>query len=222
MTDPQPPFDPSKGQQYPPGQQYPSGQQYASGQQYPPGQQFAAGEQYPSGQQYAPGQQYPSGQQYAPGQQYPSGQQFPQGQPYPSQPGFGGQPQYGAPPQGYVQPGQPPYGATGAPVSPADAKMWAMLAHLGGILLGWIAPLIVWLMYKDRDEFVRRHAVQALNFQILFFIGMIVSILLTIILIGLVLMPIVGITALVFMIMAGLAANKGEEYKYPINVPFVK
>ncbi|WP_210744739.1 DUF4870 domain-containing protein [Nocardia flavorosea] len=217
MTDPQPPFDLSKGQQYPPGQQYPSGQQY------PPGQQFAAGEQYPSGQQYAPGQQYPPGQQYAPGQQFPPGQPYPQGQPYPPQPDFGGQPQYGVPQQGPAYPGQQPYGVpAGAPVSPADAKLWGMLAHVGGILLGWIAPLIVWLMYKDRDEFVRRHAVHALNFQILLFISMMVSALLSIILIGLILLPIVWILGLVFSIMAGIAANKGEEYKYPMNVSFVK
>ncbi|WP_280400758.1 DUF4870 domain-containing protein [Nocardia carnea] len=154
------------------------------------------------------------------------------GQPYPSQPDFGAQPQYGAPQQPYGAPQQPygdpqqqPYGTPqpyGAAVSPSDAKTWAMLAHLGGILLGFIAPLIVWAMYKDRDEFVRRHAVSALNFQILLFISVIVCSLLMIVLIGLVLLPIVWIAGLVFSIMAGLAANKGQEYKYPVNLSLVK
>jgi uncharacterized protein len=146
-------------------------------------------------------------------------------QQYPSQPDFGAQPQYGAPQQPYGSPAQPPYGAQqpyGAPVAPSDARTWAMLAHLGGIVLGFIAPLIVWVMYKDRDEFVRRHAVHALNFHILLTISLLVSSVLIIVVIGLLLFPVVWIAGIVFSILAGIAANKGQEYKYPINLSLVK
>ncbi|WP_328392046.1 DUF4870 domain-containing protein [Nocardia sp. NBC_00416] len=135
--------------------------------------------------------------------------------PYPSQPAAGAQPPYDPAPQ--------PYGASQhAPVSPSDAKTWAMLAHFGGIVLGFVAPLIVWVLYKDRDEFVRRHAVDALNFQIVLAIAYVVSAVLMIVLIGLLLFPIVWIAGIVFSVLAGIAANNGREYKYPFNVSLVK
>ncbi|NUP28236.1 MAG: DUF4870 domain-containing protein [Nocardia sp.] len=137
------------------------------------------------------------------------------GKPYPSQPAAGGQPPV-------YNPGQQAYGANQAPVSPSDAKTWAMLAHFGGIVLGFVAPLIVWVMYKDRDEFVRRHAVDALNFQIVLAIAYVVSAALMIVLIGLLLFPIVWIAGIVFSVLAGIAANNGREYKYPFNLSLVK
>src|SRR5450759_1191476 len=74
--------------------------------------------------------------------------------PPPPPPPAGGQaPVYGQPAQ--------------APVSPSDARMWSTLTHIGGIFFGFIPSLIVYLVYKDRDPFLRRHAVQALNFQII-------------------------------------------------------
>ncbi|MET8797911.1 DUF4870 domain-containing protein [Nocardia sp. NPDC004568] len=137
------------------------------------------------------------------------------GKPYPTQPPAGAQPAYGPGPQAYGAPNQ-------APVSPADAELWAALAHFGGIVLGFVAPLIVWVMYKDRDEFVRRHAVDALNFQIVLAIAYVVSAVLMIVLIGLLLFPIVWIAGIVFSVLAGIAANNGREYKYPFNLALVK
>lgn len=120
-------------------------------------------------------------------------------------------------------PSGPQYGAPGAaPVSDADRKLWSMLGHLGGIVLGFIAPLIVFLMYKDRDEFVKDQSTEALNFQITVTIGYVVSMLLTTIVIGAILLPLVWIANLVFCILAGMAANKGERYRYPVNIRLVK
>jgi uncharacterized protein len=136
-----------------------------------------------------------------------------------------GQPQYGQqPPQYGQQPGQPQYGAApaGAPISDADRKLWGMLAHLGGILFGFLAPLIVFLMYKDRDEFVKDQSTEALNFQISLFIIYVVSTILAFIVIGTVTFAIAWIGGLVLAIMGGLAANKGERYRYPVNIRLVK
>jgi len=49
--------------------------------------------------------------------------------------------------------------------------MWAMIANLGGFLFYFIAPLVIYLIFKDRDPFIRRHAAQALSFQIIAAIG---------------------------------------------------
>jgi len=144
------------------------------------------------------------------------GQQPYSGQPTPPPPPPGqtptpppGQaPTYGQAP-GYGQPAQ-------AAVSPSDARMWSTLAHVGGIFFSFVPSLVIYMMYKDRDPFVRRHATQALNFQIIIAIAYFVAGLLTLALIGFLLLPAVGICMVVFSIIAAMAANRGEEYTYPM------
>lgn len=129
-------------------------------------------------------------------------------------------PAYQAPPPGYQAP--PPGYAAAAPMSDTDQRLWAMLSHLGGILFGIIPSLVIWLVYKDKSRFVEEQAKEALNFQITILIGMVVSGVLTLILIGFVLMAVIGIADLVFCIIAGLAANKGEAYRYPFALRLIK
>jgi uncharacterized Tic20 family protein len=100
--------------------------------------------------------------------------------------------------------------------------MWALLANLGGILFSFIAPLIVYLIYKDRDPFIRRASTQALNFQIILLIGYAISGILVVVIIGLFTYLALFICAIVFPIMAAIAANKGENYDYPLIPQMVK
>ena len=126
----------------------------------------------------------------------------------PQQP-FGAQP----PP-----PGQAPiYGQQPLPpVSPSDARMWSIFAHLGGTFLSFLVPLVIYLVFKDRDPFVRRHSAQALNFHITLFIVYVVSIPLILILVGIFTLMAAAISAVVFSIIAAIAANDGREYTYPL------
>jgi uncharacterized protein len=109
-------------------------------------------------------------------------------------------------------------------MSDSDQRMWAMLAHLGGILFGFVAPLIVWLVYRERSRFVEEQAKEALNFQITMVIGWVVLFVLTLVTFGLaaLLYFVLGVVVLVFCIIAGLAANKGEAYRYPFALRLVK
>jgi uncharacterized protein len=197
--------------------------------------------QYGQGQpQHGQGQQPQYGQGQQP--QYGQGQQpqYGQGQ----QPQYGqGQPQYGG--QSYNDPygNQPahgsPYGTPasqgmpGAPVgySNPDEKTWALIAHFGGIL-GFIPPLIAFLVKGPQSPTVRAHALAALNFQIVmtaayivlvvfrvcgaFFLPDIVSTLLAFATTG------VWIVAVVFAVIAGMKANQGQLYRYPIQIQLVK
>jgi len=94
--------------------------------------------------------------------------------------------------------------------------MWSLFAHLGGLLTTFLVPLVIYLIYKDRDPFIRRHAAQALNFQIIVAIAYFLSSVLIIVLIGFLTYPLAFIASVVFSIMAAMAANKGEEYTYPL------
>jgi len=94
--------------------------------------------------------------------------------------------------------------------------MWSLFAHVGGIFFSFIPSLIIYVMFKDRDPFVRRHATQALNFQIIVAIVYAISVPLMAIGIGFLTWAVAGIACLVFSIIAAMAANKGEEYTYPM------
>jgi uncharacterized Tic20 family protein len=111
----------------------------------------------------------------------------------------------------------PAYGVQGQqPVSPSDARMWSLFAHIGGIFFGFIPSLVIYVIYKDRDPFIRRHSTQALNFQIVATIALIVSAVLRSIWIGNLTGFATWVCVVVFSIMGAMAANKGEEYTYPL------
>jgi uncharacterized Tic20 family protein len=105
-----------------------------------------------------------------------------------------------------------------------DDKTMAMLSHLLGIVIGFIGCLIIWLINKDKPEkaFVIDQAKEALNFQITIFIASFISVLLVAVFIGLLLAPAVFIINIVFCIIAGMAANKGVEYRYPFALRLIK
>lgn len=119
--------------------------------------------------------------------------------------------------------GQPqPYGAAQPALSDADQRMWSMLAHLGGILFGFLAPLIVYLVQRERGEFVKKQSVEALNWQITMAIGQFVSAILWLIVIGIVGSIGFSLLTLIFGIIAGMAVNRGEDYRYPWALRLVK
>ncbi len=105
-----------------------------------------------------------------------------------------------------------------------DDKTMGMIAHLSGIVTGFIGPLVIWLINKDKSDktWVIEEAKEALNFQITIAIAMMISIALMVVLIGLLLAPVVGIAALILAIMAGLKANAGESYRYPFTLRLIK
>jgi len=104
-----------------------------------------------------------------------------------------------------------------------DAKTWAMLCHLLAIFTGFLAPLIIWLIKKDEDPFIDEHGKEALNFQITVCIAMFVSVLLApVFCIGFVTGIATGIGDLIFCIFATVKANKGEPYRYPVSIRFIR
>jgi hypothetical protein len=106
-------------------------------------------------------------------------------------------------------------------MSPADEKLWATLIHVGGILFGFLPALIGYLVLKDRGPFIRQHSATALNFQITLLIAYVVGGILSIVLIGLFILLAAWVLAIVFGIMAAIAANKGQPYTYPMSIRFV-
>jgi uncharacterized Tic20 family protein len=113
-------------------------------------------------------------------------------------------------------PTPPPYVAGPPPMRPDEEKLWAIGAHLGPLVIGIFAPLIVWLVFRDRSAYLDRQGKEALNMQISFLIYFIVAGFSLILLVGLVLLPVVGITWLVLMIVATIKVANLEDYRYPL------
>jgi uncharacterized Tic20 family protein len=114
-----------------------------------------------------------------------------------------------------------PYQAA-QPLSPSDERLWATLIHVGGIFFSFVPALIGYLVLKDRGPFVRAHTLTALNFQLTMLIAYIIGGILTVVVIGIVVIFAVGIVIVIFSIIAAIAANKGETYKYPLTIQFIK
>jgi uncharacterized protein len=129
--------------------------------------------------------------------------------------GYGPPPGYGAPPPGY-----------GGPVGYAnnDEKTWALIAHFGGILVGFIAPLVALLAKGNESPIVKAHSVEALNFQITWGVATIIASVLAVCSFGILFfLPILTwIVVIVFSILGGMKANEGALYHYPMTVRLVK
>jgi uncharacterized protein len=122
----------------------------------------------------------------------------------------------------------PPGGPAGQPPLPADQeRLWAMLAHLlsfvaAYIALGFIAPLVVLLVFGPRSAYVRAHAVESLNFNLSWLLYAVVGVVLIILGIGILILLALGIAYVVLVIIASVRANSGEFFRYPLTIRFIR
>jgi uncharacterized protein len=115
-------------------------------------------------------------------------------------------------------------GPVGGGYRTSDEKTWALLAHFGGILLGFLAPLIALLAKGNESPTVRAHSVEALNFQITWGIATIIASILAVCTFGILFfLPLATwVVVIVFSIIAGMKANEGILYRYPMSIRMVK
>ena len=106
-------------------------------------------------------------------------------------------------------------------VSQEDRTL-AMLAYILGIFTGFLGPLVIWLVKKDQSKFVAYHGLQALFFHIAIVVGYAIAGALTVVLVGFLILPVIGLLSIVFAIIAGLAANRGEWYEIPVIGPLAR
>ena len=115
-----------------------------------------------------------------------------------------------------------PYSQPSPPLSPADEKTWSVIVHLGGIFFGWVAPLVGFLLFKDRGPFVRHHAVAALDFQLTLLIPYVAGVATAPFGIGVVILFAAWALSITFGILAARATNEGRYYRYPFAIDFVR
>ena len=109
-----------------------------------------------------------------------------------------------------------------------DERMWGMFCHLiafSGYIIPFgsvLGPLVIWLIKKDEMPFVDDQGKESLNFQLSMLIAFIVSLLLTLVLIGFLFLGVLIIYQIVVIIIASIKANDGVKYRYPYTIRFIK
>ncbi|NQT67699.1 MAG: DUF4870 domain-containing protein [Actinobacteria bacterium] len=60
----------------------------------------------------------------------------------------------------------------------SEEKLMSLLSHLSILIpnIGVIAPMVIWITQKDKSKFVRFNAIQAIFYQLLFFVLIMLSI----------------------------------------------
>ena len=109
---------------------------------------------------------------------------------------------------------------------PQDDKTMALIAHISGIFVSFIGPLVIWLMNKDKPEkgWLNEQSKEALNFQITIAIAMVAAVILTVVSFGILFFVpmLVGLAGLVLCIMAAMKVNEGVSYRYPFALRLIK
>ena len=107
-----------------------------------------------------------------------------------------------------------------------EDKTMALITHLSGIVAGFIVPLVIWLINKDKADkgFIIDQAKEALNFQITLIIVYVICFVLTIVTLGLfsIVTLLVWVGSIVLMILAAVKANNGVAYRYPAALRLIK
>lgn len=109
-----------------------------------------------------------------------------------------------------------------------EERMWAMLCHLSSFAVfiiptfgNIIAPLVVWLVKRDQFHLVDDQGKESMNFQISLTIYMIISIILSLVLIGIPVLVGLSIFWFVMVIIASVKSYEGGYYRYPLTIRFI-
>ena len=128
---------------------------------------------------------------------------------------------------------QAPDQPNGYVVSSKDDQNMAMLTHLASAILSLLsfatasilAPLVMWFIYKDKPGcgFTKESARRAFNFNFSLWLISMASWVLMVVTFGIlgiilwVVPLVVSILMVIFHSLAALAANRGEQYTYPMT-----
>jgi uncharacterized protein len=107
-------------------------------------------------------------------------------------------------------------------------RNWAMFCHLtafAGFLFpfgGIIGPLICWLSRKDESTWVNENGKASMNFQLSMLLYIVLVAPLCFIIIGFPIIFTIVILKIICIIIASVKASKGEEFRYPLAIPFIQ
>lgn len=122
------------------------------------------------------------------------------------------------------------YNAPPRPMSATEERHLGALAHgvplvamvLSAGVLGFVASLVIYVMFKDRGPFVRQQAANSLNVQIVTALMLLASVVLMVVLVGFITYPLALVFAFVVHLIGTIKAHNGEWWNPPFTPRFVK
>ena len=105
--------------------------------------------------------------------------------------------------------------------------LWLILLHLSGLFLTVIPPLIIWLLFREKDERIEVHGKDIINFQLNMFIiaaicGIIFYFFLPYMSYIIPLVIIMGIYVFLTVIINLIRVSTHNEYRYPVILKFLR
>lgn len=107
-------------------------------------------------------------------------------------------------------------------------RSYALCLHLSQFLgfvvplFGAAMPIVMWLMYKDKNAFIAENGRNVVNWVITNLILLIILIPACFILIGIPLLIILFAVDVVFAILGAIKASEGTAWKYPFSLQLIK
>jgi len=95
------------------------------------------------------------------------------------------------------------------------AHLWWVLLATPVSLLAFGVPLVIWLVYRGKNHFLADHGQEATNMLVSV---VVISLVLTLSVVGIVLLPVLWIYLIVGIVRASIAAGSGEYFRYPATI----
>lgn len=111
------------------------------------------------------------------------------------------------------------YATKPEPLSPDQERLWAIAVHAFGVVFEFFAPLLGYLLLKDRGAFIKHHVTESLNFGITM---LLLYVVLAVSIVGWLFFWVPPIIWTVMRIYAAYKASLGEFYRYPLILRIVK
>lgn len=97
----------------------------------------------------------------------------------------------------------------------SDERLLAAAIYIVSFFFPLLGPLIIWLIKRNESDFIDYHGREYLNFFISYTVYGVIGFLLIFILIGFLILPLLGLLAVVFTIIGAVKAFDGVKYRIP-------
>ena len=100
-----------------------------------------------------------------------------------------------------------------------------MMLHLSQLFVfaggvGLVVPVVLWLISKDKSPMANLHGNRIMNWIISWFIYMMIAAILCLFIVGIPILIALLILQVAFPIIAGVKANDGQDWSYPMAIRF--
>lgn len=107
-------------------------------------------------------------------------------------------------------------------LSQAERTKWLALLHISGLFAFLLPPVIIYIWKKEDVPEMETHFADVMNFQISVIVYILLSVLLVALVIGILLLPLIGIFSTVFIVLNAIRVLNAHPYNYPLTINFLK